>query len=208
MHVTPDETSLAKQRVPSMHGLQDEQSVFTLLVRLFQRSLFATPCAQSDMECGAPAPLSPPNRHHQTQTGQITSQLSFRPKQAGAFSSRSHPANAPACVVEEHLFDQTTCNPVDKSLFCFPQNKNGGRSRQDFFALSRYFFTSLLHYFASSISNPHIPHHFFPKIPLRRPRLHPHRDRDQHRRRQIRNNYRPRPHHHPIPEPQQHTHQK
>jgi hypothetical protein len=45
MHVTPDETALAKQRVPSMHGLQDEQSGFTLLVRLFQRSLFTNPCA-------------------------------------------------------------------------------------------------------------------------------------------------------------------
>jgi hypothetical protein len=45
MHVTPDETALTKQRVPSMHGLQDEQSAFTLLVRQIQRSLFTTLCA-------------------------------------------------------------------------------------------------------------------------------------------------------------------
>src|ERR1700722_12595899 len=30
-----------------MHGFEDEQSAFTLLVPLFQHSLFATPCAQS-----------------------------------------------------------------------------------------------------------------------------------------------------------------
>jgi hypothetical protein len=30
-----------------MHGQEDEQSAFTLLVRPFQRSLFVTACAQS-----------------------------------------------------------------------------------------------------------------------------------------------------------------
>jgi hypothetical protein len=58
MHVTPDETALTKRRAPSMHGLQDEQSVFTLLVRLIQRSLFATPCAQSATPHGVRRPCA------------------------------------------------------------------------------------------------------------------------------------------------------
>jgi hypothetical protein len=36
-----------------MHGLEDEQSAFTLLVPPFQRSLFATPCAQSATPSGS-----------------------------------------------------------------------------------------------------------------------------------------------------------
>jgi hypothetical protein len=58
MHATPDATSLTPKEVPSMHGLEDEQSAFTLLVLSFQCSLFPTPAPNPPhIECGAFTPL-------------------------------------------------------------------------------------------------------------------------------------------------------